>query len=67
MRLLKILIFLLVLGFVGLAGYAYFGDMDPPRHETRTPVRLDMDGAVTMDAAPATEAATEAEADAPAN
>ena len=66
MRLLKILIFLFVLGFAGLAGYAYFGDMDPERTEARIPVRLDMDGAVAMEA-PGEDAQDDAQSDAPQN
>lgn len=47
-RLFKVLIFLLVLGFVGLAGYAYLGpyfgvDFSAPQEETRVPVTLDAD------------------------
>ena len=40
-RLLKFLLFVLVVGFVGLSGYAYLGDMEPDRVERTEPVTLD--------------------------
>ena len=45
-RLLKLLIFLAVVGFVGLVGYAYVGpffgaDFSAPQSEVREPVTLD--------------------------
>lgn len=45
-RLFKLLIFLLVIGFIGLVGYAYVGEFfganfSPPQDETRTPVTLE--------------------------
>ncbi|WP_276617446.1 hypothetical protein [Qingshengfaniella alkalisoli] len=40
-RFLKILLILIVLGFLGLSGYAYFGDISPNQSETRIPVELD--------------------------
>lgn len=42
LRILKILIFLGLLGFAGLSGYAYLGDMAPERGEVRTPVDLNV-------------------------
>lgn len=44
-RLIKLLIFLLVLGFIGLVGFAYIGpffgaDFAPPQGEIREPVTL---------------------------
>ncbi|WP_413873497.1 hypothetical protein [Albidovulum sp.] len=42
MRILKLLFLLAVLGFAGLAGYAYLGDMAPEQSEVRTPVQLDV-------------------------
>lgn len=47
-RLFKVLIFLLVVGFVGLVGYAYVGpyfgvDFSAPQEQTRVPVTLDAD------------------------
>ncbi|MFD1796166.1 hypothetical protein ACFSC1_09265 [Paracoccus aurantiacus] len=57
MRLLKILVVLLVLGFLALAGYAYLGDMAPRQTEMRQPVALDTGadgaGAAAPVAAPA--------------
>lgn len=38
MRLLKLIVALILLGVIALAGYAYFGDMEPRRTETRTPI-----------------------------
>ncbi|WP_172839521.1 hypothetical protein [Sulfitobacter alexandrii] len=44
-RLIKFLIFLLIVGFIGLVGYAYVGpffgaEFAPPQVETREPVTL---------------------------
>ncbi len=44
-RLIKFLIFLLIIGFIGLAGYAYIGpffgaEFAPPQVEMREPVTL---------------------------
>ena len=38
MRLIKLLGVLILAGLIGLAGYAYFGDMEPQRREIRTPI-----------------------------
>ncbi|WP_298836100.1 hypothetical protein [Roseobacter sp. S98] len=45
-RLFKLLIYLLILGFLGLTGYAYVGpffgaDFGAPQSEVRVPVTLD--------------------------
>lgn len=45
-RLFKLLIFLLIFGFIGLVGYAYVGEFfganfSPPQDEVRVPVTLD--------------------------
>ena len=45
-RIFKLLIFLLVIGFIGLVGYAYVGEFfganfSPPQEETRMPVTLE--------------------------
>lgn len=40
-RIIKLLLLLAVLGFVGLAGYAYFGLPDPEPREISVPVTLD--------------------------
>lgn len=42
-RLFKALVFLLVVGFIGLVGYAYLGDLAPDRSEISLPVTLDVD------------------------
>jgi len=42
-RLFKLLIFLGLVGFIGLTGYAYFGDMSPERTQINQPVTLDAD------------------------
>ena len=42
LRILKLIFLLAMLGFAGLAGYAYLGDMTPVRGEVRTPVQLDV-------------------------
>lgn len=38
LNLIKLLIVLLILGAIGVAGYAYLGDMAPRPAETRVPV-----------------------------
>lgn len=71
MRLLRVLATLLILGLLGLAGYAYLGDMAADPTEMRVPVELQLQApdagtAVTPNApvtAPATGAATDAVAD----
>lgn len=42
-RILKLLIFLALLGFVGLTGYAYLGDLSPEQSEVNHPVTLDVE------------------------
>ncbi len=42
-RIFKVLLFFLVMGFVGLTGYAYFGNLSPDQTELREPVKLDVD------------------------
>ncbi|WP_197054851.1 hypothetical protein [Paracoccus sp. PAMC 22219] len=54
MRMLKLLVVLILAGLIGLAGYAYFGDMAPTRQEVRSPLQLD---------APAAEQPAEAAGD----
>ncbi len=44
-KLFKLLIFLLIIGFIGLVGYAYLGpffgvDFSPDQSETRKPITL---------------------------
>lgn len=41
-RLIKLVVFLVVLGFVGLVGYAYLADMTPARQEVKQPVVLNV-------------------------
>ncbi|WP_255417481.1 hypothetical protein [Maritimibacter sp. 55A14] len=40
---LKFLAILVILGGVALTGYAYLGDMTPPREEVTQPVTLDVE------------------------
>jgi hypothetical protein len=42
-RILKILAVLVVVGGLGITGYAYLGDMAPATGEVRLPVTLDAD------------------------
>ncbi len=53
MRLLKVLAVLILAAVIGLAGYAYFGDMEPVRSEVRSPVA----GAPVAPSAPASTGA----------
>jgi len=41
-RIIKVLLFLVLLGFIGLVGYAYLGDLSPGQSELRAPVKLDV-------------------------
>ena len=41
LRIAKLLVILLILGFIGLLGYAYLGDLTPEQKEIRKPVVLD--------------------------
>jgi len=40
MRLIKVLLVLIVLGFAGLTGFAYFGDMTPEPAQVSQPLEL---------------------------
>ncbi|GGW22016.1 hypothetical protein GCM10011452_04430 [Gemmobacter lanyuensis] len=40
-RIIRLLLLLAVLGFAGLTGYAFLGDMDPPQGTVTKPVTLD--------------------------
>jgi hypothetical protein len=40
-RIIKAVFILAVLGFLGLTGYAYLGDLRPAQEEIRKPVVLD--------------------------
>jgi hypothetical protein len=52
MRKIKVVVVLVLAGLIGLAGYAYFGDMAPNRTEIRSPLAL---GASNDAAEPASE------------
>ncbi len=41
--LLKLLFILVVLGFIGLTGYAFVGDMSPEVQTSSTPITIDVD------------------------
>ncbi|WP_415182299.1 hypothetical protein [Phaeovulum sp.] len=41
-RIIKLLFILAILGAVGLAGYAYLGDMRPPVTDSHVPVDLNV-------------------------
>ncbi|HPE25306.1 hypothetical protein [Albidovulum sp.] len=43
-RILKLVATLAVLGFAGLVGYAYLGDMSPARQDISQPVSLNVGG-----------------------
>jgi hypothetical protein len=40
-RLAKLVVLLVIVGFIGLTGYAYFGDLAPEQREVTQPVTLD--------------------------
>lgn len=40
-RLIKLVLILAVLGFIGLSGYAYLGDLSPEQRAVTQPVTLD--------------------------
>jgi len=42
-RIIKALLVLAILGFFGLTGYAYLGDMSPDQAEVKVPVTLNAD------------------------
>ncbi|WP_279512624.1 hypothetical protein [Meridianimarinicoccus aquatilis] len=41
MRMLKLVVFLLLIAGAGMVGFAYLGDLSPQRTEIRIPVDLD--------------------------
>lgn len=41
--LLKLVVFLLVIGALGLVGYAYLGDLSPTQTDVSEPVNLNAD------------------------
>ncbi|WP_264177056.1 hypothetical protein [Gemmobacter serpentinus] len=40
-RIIKLVLVLVVLGFIGLTGYAYLGDLQPPQAQVTKPVAVD--------------------------
>ncbi|WP_264473548.1 hypothetical protein [Rhodobacter sp. Har01] len=42
-RIFKALVLLAIIGFVGLTGFAYLGDLSPDQQEVKKPVVLDAD------------------------
>jgi hypothetical protein len=42
-RLIKLLLVVIVLGFIGLTGFAYLGDLSPVQRDVTQPVTLDAD------------------------
>lgn len=42
-RIVKLVFVLVILGFVGLTGYAYLADLTPPQGEITLPVTLNAD------------------------
>jgi hypothetical protein len=40
-RLVKLVLVLVILGVIGLTGYAYLGDLSPVQREVTQPVTLD--------------------------
>lgn len=42
-RIIKALLVLAVLGFIGLSGYAYIADLSPEQAEVKVPVTLNAD------------------------
>jgi hypothetical protein len=40
-RMAKLVLLLMFVGFIGLTGYAYFGDLSPEQREVTQPVTLD--------------------------
>jgi hypothetical protein len=42
-RLIKLVFVVAILGFIGLTGYAYLGDMSPVQRDVTQPVTLDAD------------------------
>jgi hypothetical protein len=40
-KLIKLFFILMVLGFLGLLGFSYFGDLSTPQEKVKIPVALD--------------------------
>lgn len=60
MRLLKVMVALILLAVIALAGYAYFGDMEPTRTEVRQPIAVGAGSGTSTPAAVTTDAETPA-------
>lgn len=41
-RIIKLLLFLIVAGLIGLAGFAYLGNLEPMQKQVTEPVTLDV-------------------------
>ncbi|MFC3085492.1 hypothetical protein [Tabrizicola soli] len=42
-RIIKLVVILVIFGFIGLTGFAYLGDLTPTQTEVRKPVVLNAD------------------------
>lgn len=42
-RIIKLIVFLAIVGFVGLVGFSYLGDLSPRQDVVNQPVVLDVD------------------------
>lgn len=42
-RIIKLVVILVIFGFIGLTGFAYLGDLTPPQAEVKKPVVLNAD------------------------
>ncbi|WP_374645620.1 hypothetical protein [Tabrizicola sp.] len=42
-RIIKLVVILVIFGFIGLTGFAYLGDLTPPQTEVKKPVVLNAD------------------------
>ncbi len=42
-KLFKLVLFLIVMGFVGLVGFAYIGDLSPDSTNVKKPVLIDVE------------------------
>lgn len=42
-RIFKVLLFLMIVGLIGLVGFAYLGNLEPAQSQVTQPVTLDAD------------------------